>query len=128
VSRRRVSSGGPWEAAGGYSRAIVVGDACWVAGTTDAGPDGRSLHPDDPAGQARAALGVIERALGSAGFALADVVRVRVFVTDIVRSSEVLAVLGELFAEVRPAATMVAVSALIEPSLMVEIEVDAVRG
>jgi enamine deaminase RidA (YjgF/YER057c/UK114 family) len=128
MSRRRISSGGPWEASGGYSRAIVVGDACWVAGTTDAGPDGRSLHPGDPAGQARAALGIVERALGSAGFMLADVVRVRVFVTDIARAGEVLAVLGEVFAEVRPAATMVAVSALIEPSLEVEIEVDAVRG
>lgn len=128
MSRRRVSSGGPWEASAGYSRAIVVGDACWVAGTTDAGPDGRSLHPDDPAGQARAALGVIERALGSAGFMLADVVRVRVFVTDISRSAEVLAVLGDVFGEVRPAATLVAVSALIDPSLAVEVEVDAVRG
>jgi enamine deaminase RidA (YjgF/YER057c/UK114 family) len=128
VSRRRIPSGGPWEEAAGYSRAIVVGDACWVAGTTDAGPDGRSLHPGDPAGQARAALGVIERALESAGFGLADVVRVRVFVTDIARSGEVVAVLGEVFAEIRPAATLVAVPALIEPSLAVEIEVDAVRG
>jgi len=128
MSRRRISSGGPWEDAVGYSRAIVVGDVCWVAGTTDAGPDGRSLHPDDPAGQARAALGVIERALAAAGFMLADVVRVRVFLTDISRSREVLAVLGDVFREVRPAATLVAVSALIEPSLAVEIEVDAVRG
>lgn len=128
MSRRRVSSGGPWEASVGYSRAIVVGDACWVAGTTDAGPDGRSLHPGDPAGQARAAIAVIEQALGRAGFMLADVVRVRVFVTDIGRSAEVLAVLGATFAEVRPAATLVAVSALIDPSLEVEIEVDAVRG
>jgi enamine deaminase RidA (YjgF/YER057c/UK114 family) len=128
MSRRRVSSGGPWEAAGGYSRAIVVGDACWVAGTTDAGPDGRSQHPGDAAGQARAALGIVERALDAAGFALADVVRVRVFVTDIERSGEVLTVLGEVFRDVRPAATMVEVSALIDPSLAVEIEVDAVRG
>ena len=128
MSRRRISSGGPWEDAVGYSRAIVVGDVCWVAGTTDAGPDRRSLHPDDPAGQARAALGVIERALAAAGFMLADVVRVRVFLTDISRSREVLAVLGDVFREVRPAATLVAVSALIEPSLAVEIEVDAVRG
>lgn len=128
MTRRRVSSGGPWEDAGGYSRAIVVDDACWVAGTTDAGPDGRSLHPGDPGGQARAVVGIIDAALGSAGFSLADVVRVRVFVTDIARSGEVLDVLGEVFRDVRPAATMVEVSALVEPSLSVEIEVDAVRG
>jgi len=128
MSRRRISSGGPWEASGGYSRAIVVGDLCWVAGTTDAGPNGRSQHPGDPAGQARAALAVIERALGSAGFMLADVVRVRVFVTDIACSAAVLAVLGDVFREIRPAATMVAVSTLMEPSLEVEIEVDAARG
>ena len=67
-ARRRISSGGPWEAAGGYSRAIVVGDGCWVAGTTDAGPDGRSAHPDDIAGQARATLAIIATALGEAGF------------------------------------------------------------
>jgi enamine deaminase RidA (YjgF/YER057c/UK114 family) len=127
VTRRRISTGGPWESAAGYSRAIVVGDACWVAGTTDAGPDGRSLHPGDPAAQARAALGVIAGALDSAGFTLRDVVRVRVFVTDIGRSDEVVAVLGETFRDIRPAATLVAVGALIEPSLAVEIEVDAVR-
>ena len=127
MTRRRISSGGPWEAAAGYSRAIVVGDGCWVAGTTDAGPDGRSRHPDDPGGQARAAFAVIGAALAEAGFGLADVVRVRVFVTDMSRSPDVLAVLGETFRDVRPAATLVEVSALIEPSLAVEIEVDAVR-
>ena len=127
MTRRRISSGGPWEAAAGYSRAVVVGDACWVAGTTDAGPDGRSRHPGDPAAQARAALEIIAGALGSAGFALRDVVRVRVFVTDMARSAEVVDVLAETFAAIRPAATLVAVAALIEPSLAVEIEVDAVR-
>ena len=127
MTRRRISSGGPWEASAGYSRAIVVGEACWVAGTTDAGPDGRSRHPGDPAAQARAALAVIAAALADAGFRLADVVRVRVFVTDMSRAPEVLAVLGETFREIRPAATLVEVSALIEPSLAVEIEVDAVR-
>ena len=127
MTRRRISSGGPWEAAAGYSRAIVVGNACWVAGTTDAGPDGRSRHPGDPAGQARAALEVIAAALGSAGFSLRDVVRVRVFVTDMARSADVVAVLGETFRDIRPAATLVAVAALIDPSLAVEIEADAVR-
>jgi enamine deaminase RidA (YjgF/YER057c/UK114 family) len=128
TGRQRISSGGPWEATGGYSRAIMVGDSCWVAGTTDAGADGRSRHPGDIAAQARATLAIIEVALAEAGFSLGDVVRTRMFVTDITRSAEVLAVHGEVFGTVRPAATMVEVSALIDPSLLVEMEVDARRG
>jgi enamine deaminase RidA (YjgF/YER057c/UK114 family) len=127
-SRRRITSGGPWEAAAGYSRAVAVGEWCWVAGTTDAGPDGASLHPGDPAGQARAALATIEQALAEAGFALADVVRTRLFVTDIGRAAEILAAHGEVLGSIRPAATIVEVSALIHPSLLVEIEAEAHRG
>jgi enamine deaminase RidA (YjgF/YER057c/UK114 family) len=126
--RRRISSGGPWEATAGYSRAVVVDDSCWVAGTTDAGPDGRSLHPGDVTGQARAIFDVIERALADGGFALSDVVRTRMFVTDMALSGEVLAVHGEVFGEIRPAATMVAVAGLLHPSLLIEIEVDARRA
>jgi enamine deaminase RidA (YjgF/YER057c/UK114 family) len=125
--RRRISSGGPWEATAGYRRAVVVGDSCWVAGTTDAGPDDRSEHPGDVAAQAGAIFGIIERALVEAGFGLADVVRTRMFVTDISRASDLLTVHGELFGEVRPAATLIEVSALLEPSLLVEFEVDAHR-
>jgi enamine deaminase RidA (YjgF/YER057c/UK114 family) len=125
TDRRLISSGGPWESRGGYSRAVVVGDSCWVAGTTDAGPDGRSTHPGDIAGQTQAALAIIEGALADAGFTMADVVRTRMFVTDISRSAEVLAVHGSVFADIRPAATMVGVSALIDPSLLIEIEADA---
>jgi enamine deaminase RidA (YjgF/YER057c/UK114 family) len=128
VTRRQISSGGPWESIAGYSRAIVVDDACWVAGTTDAGADGRSTHPNDMAGQARAALAIIEAALVEAGFSLADIVRTRMFVTDIARSGEALAVHGQVFGAVRPAATMVEVSALIDPSLLIEIEAEARRG
>ena len=128
TERRRISSGGPWEARAGYSRALAVGDSCWVAGTTDAGPDGRSQHPGDIAGQARATLEIIGAALEEAGFTLADVVRTRMFVTDIARSSEVLPVHAEYFGETRPAATMVEVSALMEPSLLIEIEAEARRG
>jgi enamine deaminase RidA (YjgF/YER057c/UK114 family) len=126
--RRRISSGGPWEATAGYSRAIVVGDTCWVAGTTDAGPDGRSMHPGDVASQARAIFAIIERALVEGGFALADVVRTRMFVTDMAWSGELSAVHGEVFGDIRPAATMVAVAGLMDPSLLVEIEVDACRA
>ena len=128
TGRRLISSGGPFEASVGYSRAVVVGDACWVAGTTDAGPDGRSLHPRDPAAQARAAFGIIERALAEAGFALTDVVRTRMFVTDIATAGEVTAVHGAIFGDIRPAATLVEVSALIDPSLLVEIEAEARRS
>jgi enamine deaminase RidA (YjgF/YER057c/UK114 family) len=126
--RRRISSGGPWESVAGYSRAIVVGEACWVAGTTDAGPDGVSRHPGDVAAQARAVFEVIERALAEGGFTMRDVVRTRMFVTDMAVSGELSAVHGEVFGEIRPAATMVAVAGLMHPSLLVEIEVDAVRG
>ncbi len=125
MTRRLISSGGPWEATAGYSRAIVVGDTCWVAGTTDAGADGRSRHPGDVGAQARAVLEIIETALVDAGFAMTDVVRTRMFVTDITRSAEIGAVHGEIFGVIRPAATMVEVSALMEPSLLIEIEAEA---
>ena len=125
MTRRLISSGGRWEATVGYSRAIVVGDTCWVAGTTDAGPDGRSRHPGDVAAQARAVFAIIETALADAGFALTDVVRTRMFVTDITRSAEIGAVHGEIFGLIRPAATMVEVRALMAPSLLIEIEVEA---
>lgn len=128
MSRRLISSGGPWEAIAGYSRAVVVGDSCWVAGTTDAGPDGRSLHPGDLGAQARAVLAIIEAALTDAGFSLGDVVRTRMFVTDISRSSEVVAVHGAVFGGIRPAATLVEVAALIDPSLLIEVEAEARRG
>ena len=125
--RRRISSGGPWESVAGYSRAVVVGDTCWVAGTTDAGPDGVSQHPGDVAAQARAVFGIIEAALAEGGFTLADVVRTRMFVVDMAVADELLVVHGEVFGEIRPAATMVAVAGLMHPSLLVEIEVDAVK-
>jgi enamine deaminase RidA (YjgF/YER057c/UK114 family) len=107
---------------------VVVGDSCWVSGTTDAGPDGRSRHPGDVGAQARATLEIVGRALGEAGFALTDVVRTRMFITDIARAAELIAVHGEVFGSIRPAATLVEVSALLEPTLLVEIEAEARRG
>ena len=127
-ARRCISSGGPWEASVGYSRALVVGDRCLVSGTTDAGPDGRSLHPGDPAGQARAAFEIIARALAAAGMTLADVARTRMYVTDRAHVAAVTGVHGELFGSVRPVATLVVVAGLIDPTLLVEVEVEAVRG
>jgi enamine deaminase RidA (YjgF/YER057c/UK114 family) len=99
-----------------------------VAGTTDAGPDGRSLHPGDAAAQARSALAIIEGALGEAGFALADVVRTRMYIVDAADADDVVVVHGDVFKHVRPAATLVVVARLIEPTLLVEIEAEARRA
>ena len=126
--RRRITSGGPWERVYGYSRAVVVGDACFVSGTTDAGPDGESRHPGDAAGQTRASFAIAERALGEAGFSLADTVRTRMYITNAADADAVATVHGELFGEIRPAATLVVVARLLRESLLVEIEVDARRG
>jgi enamine deaminase RidA (YjgF/YER057c/UK114 family) len=115
--RRNVSSGSPFETRVGYSRAVRVGPLVVVAGTTAPG--------DDVATQAREAFRRIETALAEAGAALTDVVRTRMFVTDIGLWQEVGAVHAEVFGAVRPVATMVEVSALISPDLLVEIEVDA---
>lgn len=123
MTRRRISSGAPWEAPYGYSRAIVDGDMCWVSGTAD--PSGE--HIGDPAGQARAAWTIVRRALDEAGFAVEDVVRTRTFITDAAFADAVMAVHGVVFGAIRPTATLVVVSALIDPTLLVEFEVDAVR-
>jgi len=126
--RLRIGSGGPWEASVGYSRAIAAGDRCLVSGTTDAGPDGRSLHPGDPGAQVRAAFAIAASALAAAGMTLDDVVRTRMYVTDRAHAAAVAAVHGELFGAVRPAATLVIVAGLIDPTLLVEVELEAVRG
>jgi enamine deaminase RidA (YjgF/YER057c/UK114 family) len=127
TGRQRVSSGGPYEARYGYSRAIAVGDSCWVAGTTDAGPDGTSLHPGDASAQARAAFAIVVRALEEAGFAAEDVVRTRMYIVRPGDASSVAAVNGEVFGEIRPASTLVIVAGLIDPSLLVEVEAEARR-
>ena len=126
--RHQISSGGPWEARYGYSRAIVARDMCFIAGTTDAGPDGTSRNPGDPGAQARAVLEIIEAALRGAGFRLQDVVRTRMYVTDRAHIAPVAEAHGEVFADVRPASTAIVVAGLIDPSLLVEIEADARRG
>jgi enamine deaminase RidA (YjgF/YER057c/UK114 family) len=119
ASRILVPSGSEFESTVGYSRALRVGPYIAVAGTTGPGP------ADDIGAQTREALRRIEIALNQAGATLADVVRTRIFVTDISRWREVAAVHREVFGEIRPAATMVEVAALIAPELMVEIEADA---
>jgi enamine deaminase RidA (YjgF/YER057c/UK114 family) len=127
VSVIRLGSGAPWEGIVGYSRVVVRGDAAWVSGTT-AQVDGKVAHPGDAAGQTRQVLVLIRQALERAGFTLADVVRTRIFVTDIARWEEIGRAHGEVFGDVRPATTMVQVAALIDPAMLVEIEADAVRG
>ena len=122
---RRIGTGGPWEATVGYSRAVRVGDVVHVAGTT-AVRDGRVLGRGDAYEQARVALEIVGEALEACGASYADVVRTRMFVTDISRWAEVGRAHGEVFADVRPASTMVQVAALIDPDLLVEIEAEAI--
>ena len=126
ADRQLVSSGSTWEPVVGYSRAVRVGRAVWVAGTTAAAEGGGAVGGDDVAEQTREALSRVEAALEQAGARLQDVVRTRIFVTDISRWREVGQAHGEVFGLIRPATTMVQVSALIEPCLLVEIEADAV--
>ncbi|HET7801004.1 MAG TPA: RidA family protein [Humibacillus xanthopallidus] len=123
--RQNVGSGSPWESEVGYSRAVRVGGLVHVAGTT-AMRDGVAQAPGDPYGQTRVALEIIAAALTECGASLSDVVRTRIYVTDIAHWAEVGRAHGEVFDDVCPAATMVQVVALISPDLLVEIEADAV--
>ena len=123
--RRLISSGSPFEAAAGYSRAVVQGDWCFVAGTT--GYDyATMIMPPDAAQQARNAFATIERTLTDAGFELADVVRATYIVPDMADWPLVMPVLGEIMGDIRPAATAI-VAGLIAPEMRIEIEVTALR-
>ena len=123
--RKNFSSGAPWESVVGYSRAVRIGNHIWVSGTTATDENGKVVGAGDAEAQTRYVLRKIERALHEAGASMANVVRTRMFVTDISLWEEIGRVHGEFFADVRPAATMVEVSKLIEPGHLVEIEVDA---
>jgi len=123
---RRISSGGPWEDVVGYSRAVVAGPWVLVAGSTST-VDGEVLHEGDAHAQALEAFGVARRALEEAGLTLDDVVRTRMYLADIGDQDAVGRAHHELFAHVRPAATMVEVSRFVDPRMLVEVEVDAYR-
>ena len=126
TDRQIVQSASEWERPVGYARAVRVGRFVFVAGTTAARPDGSAVGGDDIGAQAAEALRRIVAALAEVGAVPSDVVRTRMFVTDISRWQEVGRAHGAVFADIRPVTTMVEVKALIEPSLLVEIEVDAV--
>lgn len=128
MTRTRISSGGPWEGPFGYSRAVRAGNFVAVSGTTSANPDGTIHGAGDAYAQARRCFEIIERALAEAGASMGDVVRTRMFVTDISLAEAIMRAHGEFFCAVRPAATMVEVRALLRPEMLVEIEADAIIG
>ena len=126
--RINISTGTPWEQIVGYSRAVRIGDQVFVSGTTASAEDGSVIGIGDPAAQTEYIIRKIEKALRDVGASLADVVRVRMFVTDISQWEAVGRKHGEFFGAIRPGTTMVEVSRLIDPQHLVEIEVDAVVG
>ena len=128
MRRESVSSYTLWENAVGYSRAVRVGPFVYVSGTTATGEDGNVVGVNDPYAQAKQALGNLEAALRGVGARLSDVVRTRIYVTNIDRWEEVGRAHGEMFGEIRPTTSMVEVRRLISPEMLVEIEADAVVG
>jgi len=128
MQRQNISSGAKWEEIVGYSRLVRVGDMIWVSGTVAADDNGDIVGKDDAYAQTRFIIQKIEKCLVKAGSSLQDVVRTRMFVTDISKWEEIGRAHGEFFKEVKPVTTMVEVKALIGEDYLVEIEVEAVMN
>lgn len=126
MSRTLVSSGSPFEKPIGFSRACRVGNIVAISGTAPLDPDGSTVGPNDMYAQTTRCLQIIEKAAQEAGASLKDVIRTRVFLTDIARWREAARAHGEFFGDIRPASTFAQVAALIDPSWLVEIEADCV--
>ena len=126
MERKNVSANRPWAAIVGYSRAVRAGNVVEVSGTAAAGPDGTILSPGDVYGQTRDALKIIGAALVEAGASFEDVVRTRVYLTDASTWEDAGRAHGEVFADIRPANTTLAVSGFIDPAILVEVEVTAI--
>ena len=126
MQRQNISSGAKWEDIVGYSRAVRIGNVIEVAGTTAVDENNNVVGLNDPGAQTRFILQKIEKALHTADASMRDVVRTRMFVTDIARWEEIGRAHGEFFREIKPASTMLQISALISPEMLVEIEVTAI--
>jgi reactive intermediate/imine deaminase len=126
MTRKLISSGSPYEPSIGFSRAVRVGNLISISGTAPIGPDRQTVNPGNPSAQARRCFEIIQAALEDAGASLSDVVRTRIFLTNINDWEKVAEVHGEFFRDVRPASTIVQVSRFIDPDWLVEIEADAV--
>lgn len=124
--RNNISSGSPWEASIGYSRAVRVGNRVYVSGTAAVDADGKTVGPGDGYEQTRFILQKIGKALAQAGASFEDVVRTRIFITDFTHEDGVGRAHGEVFKDIRPATSMIQIAGLIRPDMVVEIEMDAV--